>query len=189
MSTTAAQPTPISRRLAPVMFAIAYECASSSPCPARNARMRSTAYSGRTAISARTAIASVCEMSSWATSAAQARRKAAPRIAAPYTAVSHTRGTWMSSSRAAIPGMGPNSASRKVARNRLGRSAGTEPKDIGPGRFRVGNAWEHESVEAKKFLDELLEEEGVRERLTHLEPLPARDPEPQPFPRLPDPLP
>ena len=44
-------------------------------------------------------------------------------------------------------------------------------------------------MEARGFLDTLLAEEGVRERLTHLEALPARDPTPEPFPGLPDPLP
>ncbi|MGH2711155.1 MAG: DEAD/DEAH box helicase [Actinomycetota bacterium] len=44
-------------------------------------------------------------------------------------------------------------------------------------------------MEARRFLETLLEEEGVRDRLTHLEPLPARDPDPEPFPGLPDPLP
>jgi DEAD/DEAH box helicase domain-containing protein len=44
-------------------------------------------------------------------------------------------------------------------------------------------------VEARAFLDSLLAEEGVRERLTHLETLPAREPEAGPFPGLPDPIP
>src|SRR5688572_10981072 len=59
---------------------------------------------------------------------------------------------------------------------------------VGPG-FCVTPAWEHEAMEARAFLDELLAEEGVAERLTHLETLPARDPEAAPFPGLPDPLP
>jgi DEAD/DEAH box helicase domain-containing protein len=44
-------------------------------------------------------------------------------------------------------------------------------------------------VEARLFLETLLSEEGMSERLTHLEPLPPRDPTPEPFPGLPDPLP
>ncbi len=44
-------------------------------------------------------------------------------------------------------------------------------------------------MEARAFLDALVAEEGVGERLTHLEALPAREPAPEPFPDLPDPLP
>jgi DEAD/DEAH box helicase domain-containing protein len=44
-------------------------------------------------------------------------------------------------------------------------------------------------VDARGFLDALLKEEGTRERLVHLEALPARDPAPAPFPGLPDPIP
>jgi DEAD/DEAH box helicase domain-containing protein len=44
-------------------------------------------------------------------------------------------------------------------------------------------------VDARGFLDALLDEEGMRERLVHMEPLPARDPRPAPFPGLPAPIP
>jgi DEAD/DEAH box helicase domain-containing protein len=44
-------------------------------------------------------------------------------------------------------------------------------------------------VDARGFLDALLLEEGTRERLVHMEALPARDPRPAPFPGLPAPIP
>ncbi|MGH2661481.1 MAG: DEAD/DEAH box helicase [Actinomycetota bacterium] len=44
-------------------------------------------------------------------------------------------------------------------------------------------------MDAQGFLDGLLAEEGVRERLVHLERLPPRDPDPEPHPGLPAPLP
>jgi DEAD/DEAH box helicase domain-containing protein len=44
-------------------------------------------------------------------------------------------------------------------------------------------------VDARGFLDELAVEEGVRERLVHVEPVPARDPDAAPFPDLPSPIP
>ncbi|MGH9169116.1 MAG: DEAD/DEAH box helicase, partial [Acidimicrobiia bacterium] len=44
-------------------------------------------------------------------------------------------------------------------------------------------------MDARAFLDALLAEEGVAERLVHLETLPARQPEAAPFAGLPDPIP
>jgi DEAD/DEAH box helicase domain-containing protein len=44
-------------------------------------------------------------------------------------------------------------------------------------------------VDARTFLDALLQEEGMAERLLHVQPLPARDPTPEPYPGLPDPIP
>ena len=76
-----------------------------------------------------------------------------------------------------------------MGRSSDGEGDGTRGKDTGRTGFRVANAWEHEPMEARGFLDSLLAEEGMRERLTHLETLPERDPDPEPFPDLPDPLP
>ena len=97
MNTTIDQPMPISRRLAPVMFASASEQGDSVPPPSGrhagpvasnefppfHAKTKSTAYSGSTAMSASTAIARPAEMSSCATSAAHERMNAAPTIARP----------------------------------------------------------------------------------------------------------
>ncbi|MGH2685198.1 MAG: DEAD/DEAH box helicase, partial [Actinomycetota bacterium] len=44
-------------------------------------------------------------------------------------------------------------------------------------------------MDARTFLDSLLAEEGMRERLLHVRTLDARDPEPEPYPGLPDPIP
>jgi DEAD/DEAH box helicase domain-containing protein len=44
-------------------------------------------------------------------------------------------------------------------------------------------------VDARAFLDALTAEEGMAERLVHLEPLPARDPDVATVPGLPDPIP
>jgi DEAD/DEAH box helicase domain-containing protein len=44
-------------------------------------------------------------------------------------------------------------------------------------------------MDARAFLEGLLAEEGMAERLVHMEVVPARDPEPAPFPGLPAPLP
>jgi DEAD/DEAH box helicase domain-containing protein len=44
-------------------------------------------------------------------------------------------------------------------------------------------------VDARGFLDALLDEEGMRERLVHMEPLPVRDPRPAPFSGLSAPIP
>jgi DEAD/DEAH box helicase domain-containing protein len=44
-------------------------------------------------------------------------------------------------------------------------------------------------MDARAFLDVLLAEEGVAERLAHLETLPARQPHVAPFPGLPEPIP
>ena len=44
-------------------------------------------------------------------------------------------------------------------------------------------------VEARAFLDSLLAEPGMRERLLHVQEIPARDPRPEPHPGLPDPIP
>ena len=44
-------------------------------------------------------------------------------------------------------------------------------------------------MDARGFLDDLLAEEGVRERLVHMEPVPARDPDTAPFSDLPSPIP
>jgi DEAD/DEAH box helicase domain-containing protein len=44
-------------------------------------------------------------------------------------------------------------------------------------------------VDARGFVDELLAEEGMGERLVHLETIPAREPDPAPLPAMPDPLP
>src|SRR5204862_200122 len=81
-TTTAAQPKPISSRFAPVMFAVAY-CVYVGSFPACQAKYMSTAYSGSTAISARNASARLCGMSTCATSAAQERRTAAPKMPTP----------------------------------------------------------------------------------------------------------
>ena len=44
-------------------------------------------------------------------------------------------------------------------------------------------------MDARTFLDTLLAEEGMRDRLLHVRTLDARDPEPEPYPGLPDPIP
>src|SRR4030095_5640953 len=80
--TTAAQPTPISKRLAPVILAMANAVYLGS-LPATQAKYMSTAYSGSTAIKARSAIASDCGISNWASSAAQESMNAAPKMASP----------------------------------------------------------------------------------------------------------
>ena len=102
MKTTAAHPMPISRRLAPVMFARASEHGDAAPgspaghagpkrrtdWPPRHAKTKSTAYSGNTAIKARTASERPAEMSSCATSAAHDSRNAAPTIPTPKQSAS-----------------------------------------------------------------------------------------------------
>jgi hypothetical protein len=55
-------------------------CGSTAAC---QAKYISTAYSGKTQMSAKMATASDCEISICATSAAQERMNAAPRIAQP----------------------------------------------------------------------------------------------------------
>ncbi|HEV3475057.1 MAG TPA: DEAD/DEAH box helicase [Actinomycetota bacterium] len=44
-------------------------------------------------------------------------------------------------------------------------------------------------MDARGFLDELAGEEGVGDRLVHVEPVPARDPDAEPVPDLPSPIP
>jgi DEAD/DEAH box helicase domain-containing protein len=44
-------------------------------------------------------------------------------------------------------------------------------------------------VDARGFLDDLLEDEEIRQRLVHVERLPEREPDAAPFPGLPDPIP
>ncbi len=73
---------PMSKRLLPVMFAMAY-WVWAGLWPALYEKYRSTAYSGRTATSASTAVARLAETSTWNASAAQERRKAAETTAAP----------------------------------------------------------------------------------------------------------
>src|SRR5229473_2995021 len=80
---TRGHPMPMSNRLLPVMFAMAYG-ACAGLWPALYEKYRSTAYSGRTATSASAAVAKLAETSTWNASAAQERRNAAATTAAPY---------------------------------------------------------------------------------------------------------
>ena len=64
----------------------------------------------------------------------------------------------------------------------------TERKHTGP-PVGLGRAWHHGPVDARAFLQRLAEDDVTRDRLIHVETLPARSPEASPFPGLPDPLP
>src|ERR1041384_6149105 len=79
------------RRLAPVIFAVAYAVYWGS-FPAIQAKYISTAYSGRTATSAKNASASACGISSCATSEAHESRNAAPKTPMPLRVAIHHGG-------------------------------------------------------------------------------------------------
>ncbi len=150
-STTIDQPMPMRSRLPPVMLARASGAYFSGLVPAFEVKTKSTAYSGRTAIRARTARARPAETSSWRTSAAQARRKAAPTTASPKMMAAIQLSGWVPVARR--PRAGRVDEDRQADRHELaprmaGRDGGpdlhpahpkrTDPPD--PGRRSSGRA-------------------------------------------------
>ncbi len=123
---------PMSSRFDPVMFASASGAYSSGFLPAFHANVKSTAYSGNTAMSARTASARPCDTSSWRTSAAQARRNADPRMAAPKTNGATQSPGDAPLSRMSSPGSVVSSAPAM---------ASTDHRERGPPVVRAGSAW------------------------------------------------
>jgi organic hydroperoxide reductase OsmC/OhrA len=81
-STSVDQPSPSNSRLPPVMFAMAY-CACFGSVAAFQAKVASTAYSGKTAIKARIETASAGGISISAASTIQERTNAAPSTLRP----------------------------------------------------------------------------------------------------------
>ncbi len=132
MKITMLHPMPMSRRLAPVMFASASEHGDSVPPPTGghegpyactefppfDANTKSTAYSGSTAISASSAMARPAEMSSCATSAAHDSRNAAPTIARPNSTASRGCDSSEWRTRMATPGTVAAKASVSARRDR-----------------------------------------------------------------------
>src|SRR5437899_284712 len=132
--TTSVQPMPMSSRLEPVMLARVNEQGDAlallgawqtvpyfaDECPPFHANTKLIAYSGSTAMKASRAMARPAEMSSWATSAAHERTKAAPTMAAPKSTAAATWGTCGWTRRSTIPGAVTRPAAARKSRWRPG---------------------------------------------------------------------
>src|SRR5438552_2149929 len=114
---TVGQPRPSSNRLEPVIFAAAKAAKAESP-PAFQAKMMSTAYSGRTANRATVIRARALGMSCSAASAPQDMANAAPTIPSPKRSVATSTGGAQAPSRSANAGT-PATTTRMTANTLL----------------------------------------------------------------------